>query len=82
MCRPGTCRAPFSSLASTVYRMELTRVDFPDPDTPVTATNTPSGTSTVRSRRLCSRAPTTRSILEGSIGRRTAGSGIALRPDR
>src|SRR5688500_18730091 len=35
--------------------MSLTRVDLPDPDTPVTATNSPSGKDTSTSCRLCSR---------------------------
>src|SRR3546814_5533403 len=61
--------------------MSFTRVDLPDPDTPVTAVNTPSGNSTVRSFRLCSRAPfTTRHSLPG--GRRLAGTGMERLPDR
>src|SRR5690606_35117001 len=43
VCRPGTSRAPLTWLASTAYRMSLTRVDLPDPETPVTAMNCPSG---------------------------------------
>ena len=39
--------------------MSLTRVDLPDPDTPVTDTRQPRGMSTSMSQRLCSRAPTT-----------------------
>ena len=35
----------------------MTSVDLPEPDTPVTATNRPSGMSTVRFRRLLARAP-------------------------
>ncbi len=37
--------------------MSVTRVDFPEPDTPVTATNRPRGISTVRFFRLFARAP-------------------------
>ena len=59
VCRPGTWRAPFSLLASTVARMSLISVDLPEPETPVTATRQPSGMSTSMPRRLCSRAPTT-----------------------
>src|SRR5262245_37369597 len=47
VCRPGTRRAPLIWLARTEYRMSLTSVDFPEPDTPVTATNCPSGNGTV-----------------------------------
>ena len=39
--------------------MSFTSVDFPDPDTPVTATRQPSGISTSMFLRLCSRAPRT-----------------------
>src|ERR687890_715461 len=82
VCRPGTIRAPLIWLASTVYRMSLTRVDLPEPLTPVTAMNWPSGKPTVRLRRLCSRAPCTTSSRPGVCGRRVRGVGIALRPDR
>src|SRR5439155_121163 len=52
--------------------MSVTSVDLPEPDTPVTATNRPSGNSTVRSRRLCWRAPMTASLRSGSGVRRAA----------
>ena len=81
VCRPGTIRAPFNRFASTACRMSLTSVDFPDPDTPVTATRQPSGNATSMFFRLCSRAPTTVSIRFGSTGRRVAGTGIDRRPE-
>ncbi len=57
------------------------RVDFPDPDTPVTATKHPSGMSTSTFFRLCSRAPRMpRTSAPGS--RRTAGTGIDFLPDK
>ena len=59
VCRPGTCLAPLSLLASTDARMSFTSVDFPEPDTPVTEVSTPSGNETSISCRLCSLAPTT-----------------------
>ena len=59
VCRPGTVRAPLSSRASALYKMSLTSVDLPDPDTPVTATRQPSGNATSTPRRLCSAAPLT-----------------------
>src|SRR3712207_8304242 len=62
--------------------MSLTSVDLPEPLTPVTAMNCPSGKPTVRLRRLCSRAPCTTSSRPGVCGRRVAGVGIDLRPDR
>src|SRR5438094_686970 len=54
--------------------MSLTSVDFPDPDTPVTAMNSPSGSSTVRLRRLWWRAPTMRSTRSPSDTRRLGGA--------
>src|SRR5665647_3085098 len=62
--------------------MPLTRVDFPEPDTPVTATRQPIGNWTSTPARLCSRAPTTVSMRERPTGRRTAGMGISRGPDR
>src|SRR5256885_1809839 len=54
--------------------MSVTSVDFPEPDTPVTAMNSPRGSSTVRFCRLWSRAPTTRSTRSGSGTRRRGGA--------
>ena len=62
--------------------MSLTSVDLPEPLTPVTATNIPSGNDTSMSWRLCSLAPITFSSRPGVRGRRTAGSGMDLRPER
>src|SRR2546430_157153 len=55
--------------------MSVTSVDLPEPDTPVTATNRPSGNSTVRSRRLCWRAPMTASLRSGAGGGGRGGAG-------
>src|SRR5215217_5800632 len=61
--------------------MSLTRVDFPDPDTPLTQTKQPRGSSTSMFLRLCSRAPRTTS--QPSFGsRRMAGTGIDRAPER
>ena len=62
--------------------MSLTSVDLPEPETPVTATKQPSGKLTSMSLRLFSRAPWTVSSRPGVGGRRTAGTGIDLRPER
>ena len=60
-----------------------TSVDLPDPDTPVMQTSRPSGTSTVTSFRLFSRAPRTRRRSAVSIGRRGAAAARApARPER
>jgi len=80
--RPGTKRAPLSLFARVVYKISLTKVDLPDPETPVTDTKTPSGTSTSISLRLFSFAPLTTSLRLGSIARRFAGISIDLRPDK
>ena len=80
VCRPGTWRALLSLLASTVARMSLTSVDLPDPETPVIETRQPSGNATSTSCRLCSRAPTTPTWRDRSIGRRISGIGICSRP--
>ena len=66
------CRAPFSSRASAWYRMSLTSVDLPEPDTPVTATRQPSGNATSTPRRLCSRAPLTDDLTALVPARRAA----------
>ena len=48
----------------------------------MTAMSVPSGKSTVMSRRLFSRAPTTVSLRRRSTGRRTSGTAISRVPDR
>ena len=61
--------------------MSLTRVDLPDPDTPVTDTKHPSGMRTSTPRRWCSRAP--RMVSQPASGwRRAAGTGMVFLPDR
>ena len=61
--------------------MSLTRVDFPEPETPVTAVITPSGNRTSMFLRLCSRAPRTTSALPEPV-RRRVGIGISRSPER
>src|SRR2546428_475572 len=63
------------------YRISFTRVLFPEPDTPVMATNIPSGMRTSMSFRLCSRAPRTTSASGFGL-RRRSGKGIRRRPER
>ena len=62
--------------------MSLTSVDLPEPETPVTATNRPSGNATSTSRRLLADAPLTVTSWPRVRLRRCAGSGISLRPVR
>ena len=54
--------------------------DLPAPDTPVTATITPSGIFAVTFFRLCSRAPVSFTQLVGS--RRVSGTSMRSAPDR
>src|SRR4051812_24204413 len=62
-------------------KMSPTNVDLPEPDTPVTHTNLPSGIVTSILRRLCSRAPLT--VLDvPSPRRRTPGPGMCRLPER
>ena len=44
---PGFSFEPFNSFATVLYRTSFTSVDFPEPDTPVTHVNTPSGNFTL-----------------------------------
>src|SRR6266699_823728 len=55
-------------------------VDLPEPETPVTHANTPSGKSTSIFLRLCCRAPTI--LIDEANFRRDFGMGIDLRPLR
>src|SRR5215204_1342339 len=68
--------------ASCVYKMLLTSVDLPDPDTPVTAIIWPSGNCTLTSRRLCSAALCTVTSRPLTRGRLLVGSGMLRRPER
>ena len=43
---PGFSFEPFRSLAMVLYNISFTNVLFPDPDTPVTHINCPSGNLT------------------------------------
>src|SRR5579872_2056567 len=58
-CSAATVLAPLTWRSRELSKMALTRVDLPEPDTPVTATNLPSGMLTVTSWRLLARAPLT-----------------------
>ena len=68
-------------LGNSFLRMLLIRVDFPEPDTPVTAMNFPSGKRAVTFCRLFSRAPVT-SIKRPLPTRRSSGTGMARLPDK
>ena len=61
--------------------MSFTRVDLPEPLTPVTETNSPSGNVTSIDLRLFSLASLTTSVRFGSTFRRFFGIAIALLPE-
>ena len=77
---PGSSRAPKTAVASARYRMSVTSVLLPEPETPVTAVNVPSGKRTSTSRRLWARAPTTSSALPLPVRRRVGMGTCALAP--
>ena len=60
--------------------MSFTKVDLPEPLTPVTATNAPSGNVASIVFRLFSRASLTTNCFFGFIGRRTFGISIDFLP--
>ena len=79
-CWPGVVRARWTLASIDCSRMSLTSVDFPEPDTPVTATKRPSGKATSMPWRLCSRAPRT-TRCSPDPARRLSGTGIERSPD-
>ena len=62
-------------------RMSFTRVDFPEPDTPVTTVSNPTGNGTSMFFRLLARAPRTVSNFP-LAARRLAGTGMLNSPER
>src|SRR5207247_6641355 len=79
--RPGSSRARWIFIASALYRISFTRVDLPEPETPVTTVISPIGKETSMCCRLCSAAPRT-TIAFPLDCRRLWGIGISLRPDK
>ena len=57
LCLPAFLRARLREFASFLYSISFTSELFPEPDTPVTHTNLPSGISTFTFLRLFSSAP-------------------------
>ena len=80
-CWPGMRFAPCSSAWSAFERISWTSDDFPLPDTPVTATNRPSGNSTSMSCRLFSPHLGPRARHRNPT-RRSSGTTIERRPAR
>ena len=78
---PGFSELWFSFWAKARFKIVLTNVDFPEPETPVTTTNSPNGKSTVMSFRLFSAAPVSRIDLPLPV-RRSSGTGMYFLPER
>src|SRR5690606_29120577 len=76
------CEAPLISLAASANRVSLTRVDLPEPDTPVTQVISPAGISRSTSLRLFPLAPYRRRVIFGFGLWRLAGTSIFRLPDR
>src|SRR6266480_991637 len=77
---PGFTRARLSRFASALKTISFTRVDLPEPETPVTQMNLPTGNSTSISLRLCCAAPRTRNEPRSSS--RRSGTAIERLPAR
>src|SRR3569833_593448 len=73
---------PLSYEVACPNRVSIIRVDLPDPETPVTHVNKPTGTSAVTFRRLLPVAPTMRITLPGSGLVRSRGNAIWRLPLR
>src|ERR1700722_16007252 len=65
-----------SWVATARNNVSLTRVDLPEPETPVTQVSNPNGNSAVTFFRLLAVAPRTRSIRDGLGGCRFEGIGM------
>ena len=77
-CFPGRSRDRYTFCISARSSTSCTSVDLPEPETPVTATNSPSGIATSMFLRLCSLAP--RIFSQRSLGaRRICGVGMTRR---
>src|SRR6266511_3424795 len=79
-CSPGFTRMRCSRLASALKTISFTSVDFPEPETPVTQMNLPTGNSTSIPFRLCIEAPRTQN--EPFSSPRRSGTAISRLPAR
>ena len=78
---PGLAEFLFNFCANDFFKILLTNVLFPEPDTPVTATNSPNGNSTLIFFRLFSEAPVILIAFPLPL-RRSFGTGIDFFPER
>ena len=72
---PTCSEVRMSLLDKSGNSTSLMRVDFPEPDTPVTQVNVPSGIDTAMFFKLCSLTPLMRRLCEFPVRRL---SGIAM----
>src|SRR5450830_1004778 len=80
-CAPGRSDAPWRTRAAALNRISLTRVDLPEPETPVTAVNSPIGKRDLIFLRLFSRAPEI--VIHFPVGRfRFRGTATESAPER
>ena len=79
-CSPGFTRVRLSRFASALKTVSLTSVDLPEPETPVTVMNFPTGNSTSIPFRLCCEAPRTQKEPRSST--RRSGTAISRLPER
>src|SRR5262249_62091004 len=52
-CSPGEAKSVLNARATARYSVSWTRVDLPEPETPLTTVSVPSGTRSVTFFRLC-----------------------------
>ena len=81
-CCPGVVRARWILASIDCRRMSLTRVDLPEPDTPVTATNAPEREGDVDAGQVVLARPAHHELRRPSPARRLSGTGIDRSPAR
>src|SRR5207237_187930 len=78
---PAAAFARWSFATSALCSVSMTSVDLPEPDTPVTQVNSPTGKRAFTPFKLWARAPWT-TIQRFCAWRRARGTSIASRPER
>ena len=77
---PGFSLEPFNCFVIVLYSISFTNVLFPEPETPVTQLNTPSGNLTLIFFKLCSVAPLTSIAFPFTVFLLFFGTGIFFLP--
>ncbi len=81
-CGAGLRLLLFRRSATALYKVSLTSVDLPEPDTPVTQVISPTGIDASTFLRLLPVAPTIVICRSGSAATRSSGTSIWRLPDR